>query len=231
MELFGVPIDLHPLWLTLRVAGLTTAILLVVATLLAAWLAGMRSRAKVLIEAIVALPLVLPPTVLGFYLLIALNPNGAFTQTLRFIGYDGQLTFNFSGLVIGSVVYSLPFAVQPLLRAFEAIPQRLLDAAFTMRARRWDRFVHITLPMSKAGYMVAGTLTFAHTVGEFGVVLMLGGNIPGKTRVISIDIFDHVENLEYAQAHVLSLALLVFAVLVLTAIYALNRQWEPRHGG
>ncbi|MDD4886373.1 MAG: molybdate ABC transporter permease subunit [Thiomonas sp.] len=231
MELFGVPVDLQPLWLTLQVAGLTTAILLILSTLLAAWLAGMRSRAKVLIEAVVALPLVLPPTVLGFYLLIALNPNGVLTQALRTLGYQGQLSFSFTGLVIGSVVYSLPFAVQPLLRAFEAVPRRLLDAAFTMRARRWDRFFHITLPLSKAGYLVAGTLTFAHTVGEFGVVLMLGGNIPGKTRVISIDIFDHVDNLEYAQAHVLSLFLLVFAVLVLTVLYALNRQWDRRHGG
>jgi len=231
MELFGVPIDLQPLWLTLRVAGWTTAILLVLATPLAAWLAGMRSRVKVLIEAVVALPLVLPPTVLGFYLLIALNPSGVVTQALRAFGYQGQLTFDFPALVIGSVVYSIPFAVQPLLRAFEAIPQRLLDAANTMRARRWDRFIHVTLPLSKAGYLVAGTLTFAHTVGEFGVVLMLGGNIPGKTRVISIDIFDHVENLEYTQAHVLSLALLAFAVLVLTALYALNRQWDQRHGG
>ena len=173
----------------------------------------------------------LPPTVLGFYLLIALNPNGVLTQLLRRFGFEGQLTFNFSGLLIGLVVYSLPFAAQPLLRAFEAVPPRLLDAAFTLRARRWDRFVHVTLPLSKAGYLVAGTLAFAHTVGEFGVVLMLGGNIPGKTRVISIDIFDHVENLEYAQAHVLSLFLLVFAVLVLTLLYALNRQWDLRHGG
>ena len=230
MELFGVTISLEPIWLTLQVAALTTVILLLLGTPLAWWLARMRSPFKVVLEAIVALPLVLPPTVLGFYLLIALNPDGVVTRVLRLAGYDGQLTFSFAGLVIGSVLYSLPFAVQPLMHAFEALPARLLEAAATLRAGALDTFFSIVVPLSRRGFLVAATLSFAHTVGEFGVVLMVGGNIPGLTRVVSIDIFDHVESLEYAQAHVLSAIMLVFALLVLSVVYALNRRQGVRAG-
>jgi molybdate transport system permease protein len=226
MQLFGVAISLEPIWLTVQVAALTTVILLLLGTPLAWWLARMRSPLKVVLEAIVALPLVLPPTVLGFYLLIALNPDGVVTRVLRLAGFDGQLTFSFAGLVIGSVLYSLPFAVQPLMHAFEALPPRLLEAAATLRAGALDSFFSVVVPLSRRGFMIAATLSFAHTVGEFGVVLMVGGNIPGLTRMVSIDIFDHVEALEYAQAHVLSALMLVFALLVLSVVYALNR----RHG-
>lgn len=224
MTLFGVAISLEPIWLTLQVAALTTVILLLLGTPLAWWLARMRSPLKVVFEAVVALPLVLPPTVLGFYLLIALNPDGMVTRALRVAGFEGQLTFSFAGLVIGSVLYSLPFAVQPLMHAFEALPARLLEAAATMRAGALDSFFSVAVPLSRRGFLIAATLSFAHTVGEFGVVLMVGGNIPGLTRVVSIDIFDHVEALEYAQAHVLSAIMLVFALLVLSVVYALNRR-------
>ena len=224
MTLFGQPLDLGPLWLTLQVASTATAILLVPGLAIAWWLAHWRSPLRAVAEAVVALPLVLPPVVLGFYLLVFLNPQGAVTQALRALGYEGQLTFNKTGLIIGSVVYSLPFMVQPLLRAFESLPGNLLDAAATLRAGWWDRFFHVALPLSRGGLIVALTLTFAHTVGEFGVVLMLGGNIPGRTRVVSIDIYNHVESMEYAQAHILSGLMLVFAVVVLTIVYGLYRQ-------
>ena len=224
MTLFGQPLDLGPLWLTLQVASTATAILLVPGLAIAWWLAHWRSPLRAVAEAVVALPLVLPPVVLGFYLLVFLNPQGAVTQALRALGYEGQLTFNKTGLIIGSVVYSLPFMVQPLLRAFESLPGNLLEAAATLRAGWWDRFFHVALPLSRGGLIVALTLTFAHTVGEFGVVLMLGGNIPGRTRVVSIDIYNHVESMEYAQAHILSGLMLVFAVVVLTIVYGLYRQ-------
>ncbi|MGC8807373.1 MAG: molybdate ABC transporter permease subunit [Thiomonas sp.] len=230
MTLFGHPLDLGPLWLTLQVASIATGILLVPGIALAWWLAHWRSPLRAVVEAVVALPLVLPPVVLGFYLLVFLNPQGWVTQTLRSFGFEGQLTFNKIGLIIGSVVYSLPFMVQPLLRAFEALPQNLLDAAATLRARWWDRFFHVVLPLSRGGLIVALTLTFAHTVGEFGVVLMVGGNIPGKTRVVSIDIYNHVEAMEYAQAHILSGLMLVFAVIVLTIVYGLYRSGSKEHG-
>ncbi|WP_373017307.1 molybdate ABC transporter permease subunit [Thiomicrorhabdus sp.] len=230
LEIFGTEINLDPIWLTLEVALITTLVLLVVGTPLAWRMAQMRSSNKVLLEALVALPLVLPPTVLGFYLLIVFNPTGPVTEFLRFFGFEGQLTFSKTGLVIGSVFYSLPFAVQPLMHAFEAIPQRLLDAAATLRAGALDRFFSIVVPLSHRGFLVAATLTFAHTVGEFGVVLMVGGNIPGETRMVSIDIFDHVESLEYDQAHILSAMMLVFALLVLMLVYGLNRRFGVKVG-
>lgn len=230
IEFFGTPINLQPIWLTLEVATYTTIILIALGTPLAWWMAKMQNSTKILLEALVALPLVLPPTVLGFYLLIAMNPNGPITEFLRLFGFEGQLTFSKTGLVIGSVFYSLPFAVQPLMHAFEAIPSRLLDAAATLRANVLDRFFTIVVPLSQRGFLVAATLTFAHTVGEFGVVLMVGGNIPGETRMVSIDIFDHVESLEYTQAHILSAMMLVFSLFVLMMVYGLNRRFGVKVG-
>jgi molybdate transport system permease protein len=230
MQLFGAEIDLQPIWLTLEIASITTIILLILGTPLAWWITRMRSSIKIVLEALIALPLVLPPTVLGFYLLILMNPNGTITEFLRWFGFEGQLTFSKTGLIIGSVFYSLPFTVQPLMHAFEAIPQRLLDAAATLRAHALDQFFTIVLPLSQRGFLVAATLTFAHTVGEFGVVLMVGGNIPGETRVVSIDIFDHVENLEYTEAHILSGIMLVFSLFVLMLVYGLNRRFGVKVG-
>ncbi len=228
IEIAGVNVETGPIWLTLEVATVTTLVLLALGLPLAWGLAQWQSRFKPLVEAVVALPLVLPPTVLGFYLLIAMNPDGLLTRTLGWFGFEGQLSFSFTGLVIGSVIYSLPFAVQPLVHAFEAIPKPLLDAAATMRAGRLDRFATVVLPLSRRGVLTAATLSFAHTVGEFGVVLMVGGNIPGATRMVSIAIFDHVETLEYAQAHVLSGLMLGFAMLVLGLVYTLNRRFDRR---
>jgi len=230
LEIFGTQIDLNPIWITLEVASMTTVILLVLGTPLAWWMAQMRSSNKIILEALVALPLVLPPTVLGFYMLIIFNPNGMVADFLKLFGYEGQLTFSKTGLVIGSVFYSLPFAVQPLMHAFESIPTRLLDAAATMRANFLDRFFTVVMPLAQRGFLVAATLTFAHTVGEFGVVLMVGGNIPGQTRVVSIDIFDHVESTEYAQAHVLSGMMLVFSLAVLMLVYGVNRRFGVKVG-
>lgn len=227
-HLLGVEIDPSPIVTTLSVALVTTFVLLLLGVPIAWRLARTRSRWKVLFEAIIALPLVLPPTVLGFYLLIAMNPHGWIAEVLRLLGHEGQLTFTFTGLVIGSVFYSLPFAVQPLMHAFEQVPQTLLDAAKTMRAHTLDWFWHVVVPLSRRGFLTAATLAFAHTVGEFGVVLMVGGNIPGETRMVSIAIFDHVENLEYVQAHILSLMMLIFAFVVLLTVYGLNRKFEVR---
>lgn len=230
MMLFGSEINLQPVWLTLEVATYTMMILMLIGTPLAWKMAKMDSSTKVLLEALVALPLVLPPTVLGFYLLIVMNPHGPITEFLRLFGFEGQLTFSKTGLVIGSVFYSLPFAVQPLMHAFESIPSRLLDAAATLRANALDRFFTIVMPLSQRGFLVAATLTFAHTVGEFGVVLMVGGNIPGETRMVSIDIFDHVESLEYTQAHILSALMLMFSFFVLLLVYSLNRRFGVKVG-
>ncbi|KPK59995.1 MAG: molybdenum ABC transporter permease [Gammaproteobacteria bacterium SG8_31] len=219
--------DLGPLWLTLKLASVTTAILLVLATPLALWLAFTRSRTKPAVEAITALPLVLPPTVLGFYLLVTLGPEtpvGAFW--VRVTGES--LTFSFAGLVVASVIYSLPFAVQPLQSAFEAVGRGPLEAATTLRASPLDAFFTVLSPLCKRGYLTAAVLAFAHTIGEFGVVLMVGGNIPGETRVISIAIYEHVETLNYREAHVLSLALLIFCFTVLLVVYALNRRGATR---
>lgn len=211
--------DFAAIWLTLKLASLTTVILLVIGTPIALWLSRTSSWLRGPIGAIVALPLVLPPTVIGFYLLLALGPHGFLGQFTQWLGL-GTLTFSFTGLVIGSVIYSMPFVVQPLQNAFSAIGTRPLEAAATLRANPWDTFFSVILPLARPGFITAAILGFAHTVGEFGVVLMIGGNIPDKTRVVSVQIYDHVEALEYAQAHWLSGAMLVFSFLVLLALYS-----------
>tara|TARA_B100001939_G_scaffold314113_1_gene298316 strand:- start:11553 stop:12233 length:681 start_codon:yes stop_codon:yes gene_type:complete len=216
--------DLTALGLTLKLAGLTTLILLLLGTPLAWWLAHSRWRHKFLIEAVIALPLVLPPTVLGFYLLIALGPQGPLAPLFDLIGIHA-LSFTFSGLVIGSVFYSLPFVVQPLQHAFTAMGQRPLEVAATLGAGPVDRFFSVALPLARPGYLTAAVLGFAHTLGEFGVVLMIGGNIPGKTQVLSIAIYDHVEALEYTHAHWLSAGLLALSFTLLLGLYALNRRF------
>ncbi|MQQ33124.1 molybdate ABC transporter permease subunit [Pseudomonas sp. SZ57] len=211
--------DIAAIWLTLKLASLTTVILLIIGTPVALWLARTDSWLKGPIGAVVALPLVLPPTVIGFYLLLLLGPNGAVGQLTQSLGL-GTLTFSFAGLVIGSVLYSMPFVVQPLQNAFAAIGTRPLEVAATLRAGPWNTFFHVILPLAKPGFITAAILGFAHTVGEFGVVLMIGGNIPEKTRVVSVQIFDHVESMEYLQAHWLAGAMLVFSFLVLLALYS-----------
>jgi molybdate transport system permease protein len=214
--------DLAAIWLTLKLASLTTLILLVIGTPIAWWLARTRSWLKAPVGAIVALPLVLPPTVIGFYLLLLLGPNGPVGQMTQALGL-GTLTFSFSGLVIGSVLYSMPFVVQPLHNAFAAIGPRPLEVAATLRAGPWDTFFNVALPLAKPGFVTGAILGFAHTVGEFGVVLMIGGNIPDETRVVSVQIFDHVESMEYLQAHWLAGAMLAFSFVVLLALYSSNK--------
>lgn len=214
--------DIQAVLLTVRLAAIVTAILLVIGTPVAWWLARTRSRLKGPIGAVVALPLVLPPSVLGFYLLLAMGPYGPVGHLTRALGV-GALPFTFWGLVLASVFYSLPFMVQPLQNAFEAVGDRPLEVAATLRASRLDTFFTVVLPMALPGYLTASILTFAHTVGEFGVVLMIGGNIPGVTRVASVQIYDHVEALEYGQAHRLAAVMLVFSFVVLLALYA----WRP----
>nr|WP_314581932.1 molybdate ABC transporter permease subunit [uncultured Pseudomonas sp.] len=211
--------DLAAIWLTLKLASLTTVILLIVGTPIALWLARTRSWLKGPVGAVVALPLVLPPTVIGFYLLLLMGPNGALGQFTQSLGF-GTLTFSFTGLVIGSVLYSMPFVVQPLQNAFMAIGPRPLEVAATLRANRWDTFFSVVLPLARPGFITGAILGFAHTVGEFGVVLMIGGNIPQKTGVVSTQIYNHVESMEYAQAHWLAGAMLVFSFLVLLALYS-----------
>jgi molybdate transport system permease protein len=201
-------------------------ILLIVGTPIALWLARTRSWLKGPIGAVVALPLVLPPTVIGFYLLLLLGPNGAVGQLTQRLGL-GTLTFSFTGLVIGSVLYSLPFVVQPLQNAFAAIGPRPLEVAATLRAGPWDTFFSVILPLARPGFITGAILGFAHTVGEFGVVLMIGGNIPDKTRVVSTQIYNHVESMEYAQAHWLAGAMLVFSFLVLLALYSSGKAKSP----
>lgn len=215
--------DISALWVTLRLALTTTVILLLLGTPLAWWLSRTQCKIKVLIEALVAIPLVLPPTVLGFYLLIMLAPDGPIGSFWQQLG-GGTLAFSFSGLVIGSVLYSLPFVVQPLQNAFANIGNHYLEAASTLRASPINRFFTLVVPLAKPGFITAATLGFAHTIGEFGVVLMIGGNIPGETQVLSIAIYDHVESLEYANAHLLSAGLLIFSLTVLVLVYSLNRQ-------
>lgn len=210
--------DLQPVWLTLQLATITTVLLLCLATPLAWWLANTRWRYRQVINALVALPLVLPPTVLGFYLLLLLGPRGWVGQITESLGI-GTLPFTFTGLVIASVIYSLPFAVQPIQNAFTAIGRRPLEVAATLRASPWDRFISVALPLAKPGLLTGAVLCFAHTLGEFGVVLMIGGNIPGQTQVLSVAIFDHVEAYEYAAAHVLAAGMLGFSFLVLLALY------------
>ncbi|MCJ0974382.1 molybdate ABC transporter permease subunit [Pseudomonas sp. PS1] len=220
-----LPIDesgLAAIGLTLKLASVTTLILLLIGTPIAWWLARTDSRLRGPIGAVVALPLVLPPSVLGFYLLVAMGPNGPVGQLTQWLGL-GTLAFSFAGLVVGSVFYSMPFVVQPLQNAFEAIGERPLEAAATLRASPLDRFVHVVLPLARPGFVTASVLGFAHTVGEFGVVLMIGGNIPDKTRVVSVQIYDHVEAMEYAQAHWLAAGMLVFAFVVLLMLYGGRR--------
>ena len=217
--------DLLALGITLKLALLTTLILLLIGTPLAWWLSRSHWRYKFLLEAIIALPLVLPPTVLGFYLLLLLGPNGPLGGLMLALG--GQpLAFTFTGLVIGSVVYSMPFVIQPLQNAFSAIGGRPMEVAATLRASPLDRFFTVAIPLARPGFLTAAVLGFAHTVGEFGVVLMIGGNIPGETQVLSIAIYDHVESLEYSHAHWLSGGLLLMSFLLLIAVYAFNRRFR-----
>ena len=211
--------------LTLQLASVTLVILLLLGTPLAWWLARSSWRYKVAVEAIVALPLVLPPTVIGFYLLLALGPQGPFGGVFEFFGLK-TLNFTFSGLVIGSVIYSMPFVVQPLQQSFLGVGKRHLEAAATLGAKPLDRFFSVVLPMAKSGYITAAVLGFAHTLGEFGVVLMIGGNIPGKTQVLSIAIYEQVETLEYTQAHWLSGGLLLLSFVMLIFVYAVNRKFS-----
>ena len=218
------PDDITALVITLKLAGLTTLILLLLGTPAAWWLARSRWRFKFLVEALVALPLVLPPTVLGFYLLVSLGPNGPIGGLMEALG-GRPLAFTFTGLVIGSVFYSMPFVIQPLQSAFAAIGNRPMEVAATLRASPLDRFFSVAVPLAMPGFLTAAVLGFAHTLGEFGVVLMIGGNIPGETQVVSIAIYDHVEALEYTQAHWLSGGLLLLSFVLLMTVYALNRRF------
>jgi molybdate transport system permease protein len=214
--------DWQAIRLSAQLAGLSTLLLLLIGTPIAWWLAHTRSRLKPVWLALVAMPLVLPPTVLGFYLLVTLGPQGVVGQAMQALGL-ARLPFTFAGLVVASVLYSMPFVVQPLQQAFEAIPARTLEAAATLRASALDRFFTIALPLARPGLVTAAVLGFAHTVGEFGVVLMMGGNIPGQTRVLSVAIYDHVEAGEFADAHRLAATMVVFALVVLSLLYLVNR--------
>ena len=213
--------DWGAIWLTVKLATVVTLLLMLCGTPVAWWLARTRSRLKSVAVAVVALPLVLPPSVLGFYLLVSMGPHGPIGQLTQSLGL-GLLPFTFPGLVVGSLFYSLPFVVQPLQNAFEAIGSRPLEVAATLRASPLDTFFTVVVPLAKPGFLTAATLGFAHTVGEFGVVLMMGGNIPDKTRVVSVQIYDHVEALEYAQAHWLSGGMLVFSFIALLLLYTFN---------
>jgi molybdate ABC transporter permease protein len=219
--------NLQALWLTFQVAALTTLILLLLGTPLAWWLARSRAWIARPVGALVALPLVLPPSVLGFYLLVALGPNGPLGQTMVAIGLP-TLPFTFAGLVVASVFYSLPFMVQPVLSSMQALGERPLEAAASLRASPLDTFIHVVLPLCRPGLVTGTLMSFAHTVGEFGVVLMVGGNIPGVTRVVSVQIFDHVEALEYADAHRLAAVMLVFSFVVLLALQVYNARQTRR---
>ena len=218
-------IDLTPLWLTLQLSAVTVALLFIIATPIAWWLAHTRSRLKITIEAVTALPLVLPPTVLGFYLLVFLGPNGPAGQLWTDL-FGQHLAFSFTGLVIASCIYSLPFVVQPLQTAFEGINRQVIEASWTLGASRLRTFIMVVIPQVRRGALMAAVLGFAHTMGEFGVVLMVGGNIPGETQVISIAVFEQVETLNFAAAHQLSAGLLVFSFVVLFMVYAVNRNWN-----
>lgn len=221
--------EFAPVWLTLELASVTLVFLMIFGTPLAWWLAFTESRWRAIIEAVCALPLVLPPTVLGFYLLILLGPAAPLGSA--WVALTGSsLTFSFSGLVVASFLYSLPFVVQPLQGAFEAMGRAPLEAAATLRASPLDSFFTVAVPLASRGFLTAAVLGFAHTVGEFGVVLMVGGNIPGVTKVISIAIYEHVETLEYTQAHILSAGLLIFSFLVLLVVYGFNRRFPLKAG-
>jgi len=216
-----------PLWLSAQLAFVTMLVLVLIGTPLAWWLSQTSSRWKPVAQAVVAMPIVLPPTVLGFYLLILLGPDGTIGKW--WVELTGStLTFSFTGLVIASCIYSLPFAVQPIQNSFEALPQQALERAWTLGASRLDAFFSVAVPLSVRGFVSGMVLAFAHTLGEFGVVLMVGGNIPGETRVVSIAIYDHVESLNYAAAHHMSLLLLGFAFIVLLGMYIFNRRWSTR---
>ncbi|MDH0897488.1 MULTISPECIES: molybdate ABC transporter permease subunit [unclassified Pseudomonas] len=214
--------DFSAIWLTLQLATLTTVLLLLIGTPIAWWLARTRSRLKGPVAAVVALPLVLPPTVIGFYLLVTMGPHGFIGQFTQSLGL-GILPFSFAGLVVGSIFYSMPFVIQPIQNAFEAMGERPMEVAATLRAGPWDSFFSVALPLARPGFLTATVLGFAHTVGEFGVVLMIGGNIPDKTRVVSVQIFDHVEAMEYAQAHWLAAGMLLFSFLVLLTLHVKGR--------
>jgi molybdate transport system permease protein len=216
-----------PIWLTLKLATVTTVLLLLVGTPIAWWVARSRAKWKEAVAAIVALPLVLPPTVLGFYLLIALGPNGPGGAIAGLFG-GRSLAFSFEGLVIGSVIYSLPFVVQPIRNAFEAFGDRPLEVAATLRASPWDAFWSVAVPLARPGFMTGAVLGFAHTVGEFGVVLMIGGNIPGETKVLSVAIYDYVETLQWTQAHILAGGMLAFAFVVILATMVLEKRIRGR---
>ncbi|MFC1751048.1 molybdate ABC transporter permease subunit [Pseudomonadota bacterium] len=218
---------LSPVFLTLKLAAVTTLILLLVSTPLAWWLAQSKSKWAALVEATVALPLVLPPTVLGFYLLLALGANGVIGGPWSALT-GSALTFTFSGLVVASVIYSLPFVVQPLQNAFVAVGRKPMEVALLLRASRLDAFMSVILPLSIRGYITAAVLGFTHTMGEFGVILMVGGSIPGETKVLSIAIYEHVEVLDYNSAHLLSFGLLAFTFVVLSLVYVVNRRF-PSH--
>jgi molybdate transport system permease protein len=226
--------DLAAIWITLKLATISTVFLLLIGTPIAWWLAQSRSWIRVMVGAVVSLPLVLPPTVLGFYLLVLTGPRGWIGQLTHTLGV-ASLPFTFSGLVVGSVLYSLPFVVQPIQNAFEAMGPRPLEVAATLRAGPWDRFFTVAVPMARSEFVTATVLGFAHTVGEFGVVLMMGGNIPGQTRVLSVAIYDHVEALEYSKAHGLAAGMLVFSffvLVILNGLSGLNARRSPlRLGG
>jgi molybdate transport system permease protein len=213
------------IWLTIRLCFFTTVILLIIATPLAWWLSSGRSRWRVAVQAIVALPLVLPPTVLGFYLLMALGPRGFIGGSLESVGLT-HLAFSFEGILIASVLYSMPFAVQPLLESFNSLGRRPIEVSASLGANAIDRFFTVILPLCKGGFIVAATLSFAHTVGEFGVILMLGGSIPGETKVLSVLIYDYTESMNYQAAHQLSLLLLAFSFFVLFVVYSINRHFQ-----
>ncbi len=219
--------DFGPLWLSAQLAFVTTVILILLGAPIAWWLSQTRSRWQPVVQAIVAMPIVLPPTVLGFYLLVVLGPHGAIGGWWVRVTGDA-LTFSFAGLVIASCIYSLPFAVQPMQNAFESLPRKNIEAAWTLGASKLDAFLSVAVPLSTRGFVSAIVLSFAHTLGEFGVVLMVGGNIPGETRVVSIAIYDHVETLNYAAAHRLSLVLMLFAFVTLFGMFLINRRWQAR---
>ncbi|MFZ2289186.1 MAG: molybdate ABC transporter permease subunit [Halopseudomonas yangmingensis] len=226
MDLLGLgPADWQAIELTLKLCLYTTLILLLLATPLAWWLAHGRSRLRGVVQALVALPLVLPPTVLGFYLLVTLGPHGWVGGTLERFGLP-HLAFTFEGILLASVIYSMPFAVQPLCEAFSSLGRRPLEVASSLGASGFDRFVSVVLPLSKGGFVIAATLTFAHTLGEFGVILMLGGSIPGETKVLSVLIYDHAEAMNHAAAHRLSLLLLLFAFVTLFLVYGISRRFQ-----
>jgi molybdate transport system permease protein len=222
--------DISALIVTLKLASVSTIILLLIGTPIAWWLSQTRFKFKVVFEAIIALPLVLPPTVLGFYLLITLGPNGPVGGMLESLG-GVSIAFTFTGLVVGSVIYSMPFVVQPLQNSFSGIGRRPMEVAATLGASPLDRFFTVAVPLARSGFMTAAVLGFAHTVGEFGVVLMIGGNIPGETGVLSIAIYDHVEAMEYGQAHWLSGGLLILSFIMLLFVYLFNRRFSIMRSG